>query len=86
MQASDKDKILEILKPAIQQRSLIKKNKIIFKKIHGWKYSYNYEKTPYLSIWNKKINLGICGDWLNGGRVEGAWLSGHKLAIQIEKM
>ena len=23
-----------------------KKDKIIFKKIHGWKYSYNYEKTP----------------------------------------
>ena len=31
------------------------KNKIIFKRIHGWKYSYNYEKTPYLSLWNKNI-------------------------------
>ena len=61
-----------------------KKNKIIFKKIHGWKYSYNYEKTPYLSIWNKKINLGVCGDWLNGPKVENAWLSAYDLAKKIK--
>jgi len=62
----------------------IEKNKIIFKKIHGWKYSYNYEKTPYLSIWNKKINLGICGDWLSGPKVENAWLSANDLARKIK--
>ncbi len=61
-----------------------KKNKIIFKKIHGWKYSYNYEKTPYLSIWNKKINLGVCGDWFNGPKVENAWLSANDLAKKIK--
>ena len=61
-----------------------KKNKIIFKKIHGWKYSYNYEKTPYLSVWDKKINLGICGDWLSGPKVENAWLSANNLARKIK--
>ena len=60
------------------------KKKIIFKRIHGWKYSYNYEKTPYLSIWNKKINLGVCGDWLNGPKVENAWLSANDLAKKIK--
>jgi len=60
------------------------KNKIIFKKIHGWKYSYNYEKTPYLSVWNKKNNLGFCGDWLNGPKVENAWLSANDLAKKIK--
>ena len=24
------------------------KNKIIHKKIHGWKYSYNYQKTSFI--------------------------------------
>ncbi len=62
----------------------VEKNRIIFKKIHGWKYSYNYEKTPYLSIWNKKINLGICGDWFNGPKVENAWLSANDLARKIK--
>tara|TARA_B100000963_G_scaffold183012_1_gene159098 strand:- start:478 stop:1440 length:963 start_codon:yes stop_codon:yes gene_type:complete len=60
------------------------KNKIIFKRIHGWKYSYNYEKTPYLSIWDKKNNLGICGDWFNGPKVENAWLSANDLARKIK--
>ena len=60
------------------------KKKIIFTRIHGWKYSYNYEKTPYLSVWNKKINLGVCGDWFNGPRVENAWLSANDLAKKIK--
>ena len=60
------------------------KNKMIFKKIHGWKYSYNYEKTPYLSIWDNKINLGVCGDWFNGPKVENAWLSANDLARKIK--
>ena len=60
------------------------KKKIIFKRIHGWKYSYNYEKTPYLSLWNNKYNLGICGDWFNGPKVENAWLSANDLAKKIK--
>ena len=60
------------------------KKKIIFKKIHGWKYSYNYKKTSYLSVWNKKISLGVCGDWFNGPKVENAWLSANDLARKIK--
>ena len=60
------------------------KKKIIFKRIHGWKYSYNYKKTPYLNLWIKKYNLGICGDWFNGPKVEDAWLSANNLAKKIK--
>ena len=60
------------------------KNKIIFKRIHGWKYSYNYKKTPYLSLWKQKYNLGVCGDWFNGPKVENAWLSAIDLARKIK--
>ena len=59
------------------------KNNLIHKNIHGWKYSYNYEKTPFLSSWNKKYQLGICGDWFNGPKVENAWLSANDLAKRI---
>ena len=61
----------------------LEKSKIIYKKIHGWKYSYNYQKTPLLSNWNKKYQLGICGDWFNGPKVEDAWLSANNLAKKI---
>ena len=62
----------------------LEKNKIIHKKIHGWKYSYNYKKTPFLSSWNKKKQLGICGDWFDGPKVENAWLSANDLAKRIK--
>ena len=60
------------------------KNKVIYKKIHGWKYSYNYKKTPFLSSWNKKYQLGICGDWFDGPKVENAWMSANDLAKKIK--
>ena len=57
--------------------------KIIYKKIHGWKYSYNYKKTPLQSYWSKKYKLGICGDWFIGPKVENAWLSANDLVKKI---
>ena len=80
---NDKSIMEQLIKRFVKLTGL-KKNKIIFKKIHGWKYSYNYEKTPYLSIWDKKNNLGICGDWFNGPKVENAWLSANDLARKIK--
>ena len=59
------------------------KKKIIYTGVHGWKYSYNYEKTPFLSYWDKKNKLGVCGDWFNGPKVENAWLSAKELAKKI---
>jgi predicted NAD/FAD-dependent oxidoreductase len=29
------------------------------------------------------LDQGLCGDWLNGGKLEGAWLSGRALAQQV---
>ena len=60
------------------------KRKIVHKKIHGWKYSYNYQKTPLSSSWNNKFQLGICGDWFGGPKVENAWLSAIDLAKKIK--
>nr|WP_176057807.1 FAD-dependent oxidoreductase [Paraburkholderia sp. BCC1876] len=34
-------------------------------------------------VWREMDGLGLCGDWLNGGRVEGAWLSGRALGHEM---
>ena len=60
------------------------KNKIIFKKTHGWKYSYNLNGSPLKSYWNKKLRLGLCADWFIGPKVENAWLSANDLAKKIK--
>ena len=61
-----------------------KRDKIIFKKTHGWKYSYNFSNSPYKSYWNKKFRIGVCADWLIGPKVESAWLSAIDLAKKIK--
>lgn len=50
-----------------------------------WRYASGFSTPSPKYILLPKYRLGFCGDWLHGGRVEGAWLSGHKLALQIEK-
>lgn len=47
---------------------------------HRWRYA---DSAPALTAgcwWSADARLGACGDWLNGGKVEGAWLSGRALA------
>ena len=76
--------IMNKLISKFSQLTGLEKNKIIYKKIHGWKYSYSYQKTSLLSNWNKKYKLGICGDWFGGPKVENAWLSANDLAKKIK--
>ena len=46
---------------------------------HRWRYAIA-AGTGDGALWNHRIGLGACGDWLLGPRVECAWLSGRKLA------
>jgi len=77
-------KIIDQIITRFTQLIGLEKSKIVHKKIHGWKYSYNYEKTPLLSSWNKKYQLGVCADWFDGPKVENAWLSANDLAKRIK--
>jgi hypothetical protein len=58
---------------------------------HRWRYAQpsadTSEATPRVAIesWNATSRIGVCGDWLRGGRVEGAILSGWDLARQITR-
>lgn len=48
--------------------------------LHRWRYA---DSAPALDLgcaWQAEVGLGLCGDWLHGGKVEGAWLSGRTLA------
>ena len=52
---------------------------------HGWKYSYNPKPLKIKSYWDKKIKLGICGDWFVGSRLESGWISANDLYDKIKK-
>jgi renalase len=53
--------------------------------IHRWRYASGAIKAAPKFHLNMDLQLGFCGDWLHGGRVEGAWLSGYQLANAIKK-
>jgi len=50
---------------------------------HRWRYA---DTAPPLNVdcwWQPETGLGLCGDWLHSGTVEGSWLSGHSLAQRV---
>ncbi|WP_462390708.1 NAD(P)/FAD-dependent oxidoreductase [Acidovorax sp. Q11] len=50
---------------------------------HRWRYADTEPALTQGSWWDAQMRLGLCGDWLHGGKVEGAWLSGRALAQQV---
>ena len=49
---------------------------------HRWRYARS-GNAHALHVWHPETRLGVCGDWLQGPRVEAAWLSGDSLAQAI---
>ena len=50
---------------------------------HRWLYSLPSNPLGISCHWDQVAMLGACGDWLNGARVEDAFLSGHALGHQM---
>ncbi|MES2585934.1 MAG: FAD-dependent oxidoreductase [Pseudomonadota bacterium] len=54
--------------------------------MHRWRYASGGLENSIGFHSLADIGLGLCGDWLNGGRVEGAWLSGLELAVALKEI
>lgn len=50
---------------------------------HRWRYADSAPALAHEHAWDGALRLGLCGDWLNGGKVEGAWLGGRALAQRV---
>lgn len=50
---------------------------------HRWRYADTAAALDQECAWDAGMGLGLCGDWLNGGKVEGAWLSGRSLGRRV---
>ncbi|MFZ5723159.1 MAG: NAD(P)/FAD-dependent oxidoreductase [Pseudomonadota bacterium] len=47
---------------------------------HRWRFARTAHRVAEGHPFDERLQLGLCGDWCGGGRVEGAWLSGRGLA------
>ena len=62
-----------------------KTKNLVFKNIHGWKYSFNKDSTLLKCFWNNEYKLGVSADWFIGPKAESAWLSSNSLYKSIKK-
>jgi len=50
---------------------------------HRWRFADTEPALAQGCAWHEGHAIGLCGDWLNGGKVEGAWRSGRQLARRL---
>ena len=50
-----------------------------------WRHSLAVNPLGKSALYDEKLRIGACGDWCNVGRVEGAYLSGLSMAMQLLK-
>jgi renalase len=55
----------------------------IYLTAHRWRYSAAATQIERQAYYDPQLGLALCGDWLAGGRVEGAYLSGLAAAQQL---
>ncbi|MEY3356643.1 MAG: hypothetical protein RJB53_1287, partial [Pseudomonadota bacterium] len=53
--------------------------------VHRWRYAQSVSALQGRYLLDDERALGACGDWTNGDKVEGAWLSGYHLASALTK-
>ena len=54
-----------------------------FLRAHRWRYALAREPLEVGCLWDRERRLGACGDWCQGSRVEGAFLSGMAAAGRV---
>jgi predicted NAD/FAD-dependent oxidoreductase len=51
--------------------------------LHRWLYAKTETPLGQSHLWDRKLGLGVCGDWCIGHRVEDAFVSGLELALAV---
>jgi len=77
------DFVLDHLLTEFEKFTTISNSDILYKSAHRWRYALAGANTKTDSLWEASIRLGICGDWLAGAKIEGAYISGLTLAAKI---
>ena len=51
--------------------------------VHRWRYARSTGLATAPALWDAATHLGVAGDWMCAGKVQGAWRSGRALAQRI---
>jgi predicted NAD/FAD-dependent oxidoreductase len=81
----DADRVIEALLPAFLDAIGAPSSKPAWSKGHRWRYALAENPLEDGCLYDASLGIGACGDWANGNRVEGAFLSGLHLAQKVEQ-
>jgi predicted NAD/FAD-dependent oxidoreductase len=68
---------------ALERAVVVGKVPIIHSSAHRWRYALPVEPLSIGCMWDKAARVAVCGDWCQGARIEGAFLSGLAAAERI---
>lgn len=74
------DEALQAMVDAFQAATPIDCEHPVYAVAHRWRYANTRHTLPQRSMWDPADQIGACGDWCGGPRVEGAFLSGADMA------
>jgi hypothetical protein len=57
-----------------------------FRAAHRWRFALPPDPIPETCLFDAEMNVGACGDWCAGPRVEGAFLSGLSAASRVLRL
>lgn len=81
----DAGRVIEALVPAFFDTIGAPSSKPAWSKGHRWLYALAENPLEDGCIYDSSLGIGACGDWANGNRVEGAFLSGLRLAEEVQQ-
>ena len=77
------DEVRDLLLEAARELPLAQSLSVKSAVAHRWRYALARQPLNCGAIWLRSKNLALAGDWCNGSRVEGAFLSGIAAAGRI---
>ena len=54
-----------------------------FAQVRRWRYAQTIQALGQSHLWDADSNLGACGDWCLGHRLEDAFISGLEMALAV---
>ena len=56
-----------------------------YKTLHGWRYANNATREKHSVFLDQEHKLAACGDWCQGGRVEGSFTAAYNLINEVKE-
>ncbi len=77
------ESVVTELLPAFEEAVGLRLPEPVYAAAHRWRYARPRSALAETALWDADLNVGMCGDWCGGARIEGAFESGLAVARRV---